>query len=267
MLLSTGERISCALMAMALHDLGHQAVSFTGSQAGIFTDSAHTKARIVEIRADRIRAALDDGQHRAGRRLSGHVDQRQERHDARARRQRHDRRRPGGGDRRGRVRDLHRRDRGVHRRPADRARGGQAAAHQPRGNAGDGRHGLQGPGATISRVRTQLRRPSARALVVCTRRGDLDHQGDTRHGARDRVRHRAQERRGQDHDHRGPRPTRCRGVDLHGAGRRVDQRRHHHPEHGHRRTCRPLVYGAAGRAESRPGDPRRDQGVRSSTPR
>jgi aspartate kinase len=61
MLLSTGERISCALMAMALHDLGHQAVSFTGSQAGIFTDSAHTKARIVEIRADRIRGALDAG--------------------------------------------------------------------------------------------------------------------------------------------------------------------------------------------------------------
>ena len=61
MLLSTGERISCALMAMALHDLGHQAVSFTGSQAGIFTDSAHTKARIVEIRADRINGALADG--------------------------------------------------------------------------------------------------------------------------------------------------------------------------------------------------------------
>jgi aspartate kinase len=61
MLLSTGERISCALVAMALHDLGHQAVSFTGSQAGIFTDSAHTKARIVEIRADRIRDALEGG--------------------------------------------------------------------------------------------------------------------------------------------------------------------------------------------------------------
>ena len=61
MLLSTGERISCALMAMALHDLGHQAVSFTGSQAGIFTDAAHTKARIVEIRADRIKDALADG--------------------------------------------------------------------------------------------------------------------------------------------------------------------------------------------------------------
>ena len=60
MLLSTGERISCALMAMALHDLGHHARSFTGSQAGIVTDNSHTNARIVEIRADRLRAALDD---------------------------------------------------------------------------------------------------------------------------------------------------------------------------------------------------------------
>jgi len=61
MLLSTGERISCALMAMALHDLGHEAISFTGSQAGILTDDSHTKAKIMEIRADRIREALDAG--------------------------------------------------------------------------------------------------------------------------------------------------------------------------------------------------------------
>jgi aspartate kinase len=58
MLLSTGERISCALMAMALHDLGHEAISFTGSQAGIVTDTAHTKAKIVEIKAERLRSAL-----------------------------------------------------------------------------------------------------------------------------------------------------------------------------------------------------------------
>ncbi len=58
MLLSTGERISCALMAMALQDLGHEAMSFTGSQAGIVTDTAHTKAKIVEIKADRLRAAI-----------------------------------------------------------------------------------------------------------------------------------------------------------------------------------------------------------------
>ena len=60
MLLSTGERISCALCAMAIHDLGHQAISLTGSQAGIVTDSSHTKARIIDVRADRIRAALDE---------------------------------------------------------------------------------------------------------------------------------------------------------------------------------------------------------------
>jgi aspartate kinase len=59
MLLSTGERISCALCAMAINDLGHRAISLTGSQAGIKTDTSHTKARIVEVRADRVRAALE----------------------------------------------------------------------------------------------------------------------------------------------------------------------------------------------------------------
>jgi aspartate kinase len=58
MLLSTGERISCALCAMAINDLGHRAISLTGSQAGIVTDESHTKARIIDVRADRIKAAL-----------------------------------------------------------------------------------------------------------------------------------------------------------------------------------------------------------------
>jgi len=58
MLLSTGERQSCALCAMAINDLGHRAISLTGSQAGIVTDTSHTKARILDVRADRIRAAL-----------------------------------------------------------------------------------------------------------------------------------------------------------------------------------------------------------------
>jgi aspartate kinase len=60
MLLSTGERISCALCAMAINDLGHRAVSLTGSQAGIVTDESHTKARIIDVRADRIKAALEE---------------------------------------------------------------------------------------------------------------------------------------------------------------------------------------------------------------
>jgi aspartate kinase len=60
MLLSSGERISCALCAMAINDLGHRAISLTGSQAGIVTDTSHTKARILDVRADRIREALDE---------------------------------------------------------------------------------------------------------------------------------------------------------------------------------------------------------------
>jgi aspartate kinase len=58
MLLSTGERISCALCAMAINDLGHRAISLTGSQAGIVTDTSHTKARILDVRAERIANAL-----------------------------------------------------------------------------------------------------------------------------------------------------------------------------------------------------------------
>ena len=61
MLLSTGERISCALVAMAVHDLGYEAVSFTGSQAGIITDPVHTKAKIREITPVRVVEALDRG--------------------------------------------------------------------------------------------------------------------------------------------------------------------------------------------------------------
>jgi aspartate kinase len=60
MLLSTGERISCALCAMAIHDMGHQAISLTGSQAGIVTDSSHTRAKIIDVRADRILTTLGE---------------------------------------------------------------------------------------------------------------------------------------------------------------------------------------------------------------
>lgn len=61
MLLSTGEQVSVALMAMAVHSLGFQAVSMTGAQMGIRTDSAFTKARIQTISAERIRRLLDEG--------------------------------------------------------------------------------------------------------------------------------------------------------------------------------------------------------------
>jgi aspartate kinase len=61
MLLTAGERISMALLSMAVEDLGQPAVSFTGSQAGIVTDTDHGKAKIIEVRGDRIRAAVAEG--------------------------------------------------------------------------------------------------------------------------------------------------------------------------------------------------------------
>ena len=61
MLLSTGEQVSVALMAMALHAAGHTAISLTGSQIGIITDRSHTKARIREIATVRVRQALEEG--------------------------------------------------------------------------------------------------------------------------------------------------------------------------------------------------------------
>ncbi len=61
MLLSTGEQISVALLAMAIHKLGAQAISFTGAQVGILTDSSHTRARIIKINTDKIKEELAKG--------------------------------------------------------------------------------------------------------------------------------------------------------------------------------------------------------------
>lgn len=61
MLLATGEQASVAILAMAIHQLGEKAISFTGSQVGIITDRSHTRARILDITAERIRQALRAG--------------------------------------------------------------------------------------------------------------------------------------------------------------------------------------------------------------
>lgn len=61
MLMSTGEQVSVALLAMALHKLGQEAISFTGAQVGIITDSSHTKARIIDISTQRISQELKKG--------------------------------------------------------------------------------------------------------------------------------------------------------------------------------------------------------------
>src|SRR5690625_1109175 len=62
MLLTTGEQVSMSLMAIRLNQLGHKAVSYTGWQAGIQTDDQHAKAKIHQMKPDRVKAALDEGQ-------------------------------------------------------------------------------------------------------------------------------------------------------------------------------------------------------------
>ncbi|MGQ9476197.1 MAG: aspartate kinase [Actinomycetota bacterium] len=61
MLLATGEQISVALLSMAMHELGQEAISFTGAQVGIVTDSAHTKAKILDVKVGRILEELEKG--------------------------------------------------------------------------------------------------------------------------------------------------------------------------------------------------------------
>ena len=142
---------------MAIHDLGHEAISLTGSQAGIVTDTVHTKAKIVDIRAQADPRGARPGPHRARRRLPGRLH-RLRGDDARPRRLRHDRGRAGRRARRRRLRDLHRRRGRLLRRPADRRRArASCRAITLRGDARDGRHRREGDGAAVGRVRAQLR--------------------------------------------------------------------------------------------------------------
>ncbi len=119
MLLTAGERISMALLAMAIKNLGHEAQSFTGSQAGVITDSVHNKARIIDVTPGRIRqTALDEGNIAIVAGFQGVSPGQEGHHHAGAGRLRHHRRRAGRGAGRRGLRDLHRRRRGLHRRPA-----------------------------------------------------------------------------------------------------------------------------------------------------
>ena len=125
MLLSVGERISCALAAMAIHDLGHTAISLTGSQAGVVTDTDHTRAKVLEIRPRRIHEALAEGAIVLVAGFQGVSTAHEVTTLGR-----------GGSDATavalaaalgsGRVRDLHRRRWRLHGRPAPRPTGPQA---------------------------------------------------------------------------------------------------------------------------------------------
>ena len=107
-----------ALLAMAIKNLGHEAQSFTGSQAGVITDSVHNKARIIDVTPGPDPYRARRGQHRDRRRLPGRVPGQEGHHHPGPRRLGHHRRRAGRRAGRRGLRDLHRRGRRLHRRPA-----------------------------------------------------------------------------------------------------------------------------------------------------
>ena len=252
MLLTAGERISMALVAMAIANLGHTARSFTGSQAGVITDSSHGRARIIDVTPGRITDGARGGPHRHRRRLPGREPGQQGDHHAGPRRLRHDRRRARRRPQGRRVRDLHRRRRRLHRRPAHRAERAQGRPHLHRGDARAGRLRRQDPAAPLRRVRPPLRHAHPRALLVLLPRGHLGRPEPLRrrrHGSADHRRGRPRPQRGQDHRRRRSGPARQGRRDLPGRLRRRDQHRHDRPERlRHRdRPDRHLLHAAQDR--------------------
>ena len=259
MLLSTGERISCALCAMAIHDLGSEAISLSGSQAGIVTDTSHTKARILDVRADRIRAGARGGQDRAGRRLPGRLDRRQRRDDARPRRLRHDRGRAGGRARRRGLRDLHRRrtasSRADPRIVPDARKLPVVSFEEMLEMAASGRKVLQLRSVEYARnygvrihVPPSFGDGSGTLVSAKKRRWNDPLVTAVTHSDRRRPRH----------AHRRPRPARHRRPHLRRARRGRRQRRHDHPE---RAGLRPTT---APRSRSpSPKDDLRDRAARA----
>ena len=150
---------------MAINDLGHEAISLTGSQAGHRHRHGARQGEDRRYPRPAHPRGARPGQDRARRRLPGRLD-RQGDHDARPRRLGHDRGRARRCARGRGLRDLHRRRGRLHRRPAHRRRGAQAGRGQLRGDARDVRVGCEGDGAALGRVRAQLRCDAARPLVV-----------------------------------------------------------------------------------------------------
>ena len=128
MLLSAGERISMALLSMAIRELGGDAISFTGSQSGHHHNDRHVDARIIEVRPFRVQDELARGKIVVIAGFQG-VSRKKEVTTLGAGRQRHDGRGDGGGARRRVLRDLLGRRRRVFGRPARRSGG---AAHRRR---------------------------------------------------------------------------------------------------------------------------------------
>ena len=246
MLITTGERISMSLLCMALADLGVEAVSFTGSQAGIITDSMHGKAKILEVKGDRVREALAAGKVCV---VAGFQGISTEKEITSLGRGGSDTTAVGAGRsaRRRQLRDLHRRHRRVLRRSAHRPPGPQAGQRQLRRDARDGRRRQQGARTAQRRVRPQPQRSRPRPLRLHVGAGHVGHRSGAKHGRADHLRRRHRHQRVEGHHRRRPRPARHRGGAVRAARRGQRQRRHDRAEHVARRHHRHQLHDAEGR--------------------
>ena len=242
MLLSAGEQISIALLSMAIIDLGRDAISLTGAQAGIHTDTSHGSARIVDVRSDRVarrstRASSSSSPASRASRRRGHDD-------ARPRRLGHDRGRARGGARRRGLRDLHRRRGRLQRRPAHRPRGRQARPPLVRGDAGARRLGREGARGSLGRVRAAKRRAAPRTVDVRRHRRNLDSARRTgmEQAIISGIAHDTSEAKVTIRD--VPDQPGIAARDLPPARRRGRERGHDRPERLGRRTNRRLLHGA-----------------------
>ena len=262
MLLSTGERIACALVAMAIHDLGEEAVSLTGSQAGILTDAAHNKAKIREIRADRVRAALDQGKIVLVAGFQGFSRDTMEITTLGR----------GGTDAtavalaaalRGAC-EIYSDVPGVFTadpRIVPEARKLPFVSYEEMLEmSASGAKVLDAP---RGRARPQPRRARARPLDVLRRGGHLD-PGRRWHGGADRLGRDPLGDRRRVHADRYPRPPRRGCARVRHRRRRPRQRGHDHPEHRAREGRDVLLGARGGRAGDEAGDRRRRS--RSSAP-
>ena len=197
---------------MAINDLGREAVSFTGSQAGIVTDTTPRQGAHRRDPGDRVQEALDEGKIVIVAGFQG-VSTTLRRDDARPRRLRHDRGRArcGAGSRR--LRDLHRRRRAsITRRPADRrATRASSTAGLLRGDARARSERRARARAALGRVRSYPRRQDPRPLVVRRLgRGHVGRQGGGHARAGDHLRGCPRHERGEGDDPRRARQARRR---------------------------------------------------------
>ena len=257
MLLSSGERITMALLCMALAELGVDAVSFTGSQAGMITDTVHTRAKILEVKGDRLRTTLAAGGVPVVAGFQGVSTDREVTTLGR-----------GGSDTTAVALaaalgadacEIYTDVSGVFTtdpRIVPEARKLSRVSYEEMQEMAA--TGGRGAGAALGRVRTQPQRPAPRAVQLHLGAGHVGRQGGSVHGAGSRHRGDPRSVGGQGHRHRRARPSGPRRQALPRPGRQVHQRRHDRAERVAARDHRHLVH--------HPGvGPRREQrGVRGA---